>query len=598
MAEVRLTAMPVGVPHVALPTIDLGAWLDAPGGGRRRAGLEALVARFRPQGMRGAALILPPEEGEGEVTGEAPQVDLAWLDAFGAPPELPAVWQADAETVLFDLSLHGQRHGVLAVRIAPEAAELLGWAVGSEVALGVLVTGAGLLRGEAFRVRSEALAAWLSQGSPAPPAWPVTPQEVLQHVAEVAQARLEGLVPALGLGAGAVLFPDAEDGCAWPLAALGLAPVVRDLGLGAGPAGAAPVDALVAAALGPGRGPHGGPRVRVASDRATREAWAEAGEAVTGAPPWVIAAAALPPSLSPASRSLVVALEGRPVDPRWRGRPGELTATVGMAVARLAGELVPALEQGLVAWRQQVVTEVLRLLDARASPGAVCRALATRCAARCVAWFSVGEDGLRVVGWSHAAAPPDEAWSTADEQGDPRDAAILHGPRWPLRAWLPAEGFATWGPWVEALGVEPESVGTLPIVRGGRVTGLLRVDGAMSLMAGLLRRSGARRELVWHRPPCTPVHVRAALEEVARLLALVGDLGPSDTRAGWQRALRRAQAGEWGSEEDALLAELSRQAPTQEALGELLGLHRNTVRRHLALLVEAAGPDGVPWRLR
>ncbi len=172
-----------------------------------------------------------------------------------------------------------------------------------------------------------------------------------------------------------------------------------------------------------------------------------------------------------------------------------------------------------------------------------------------------------------------------------QELRLLRAPLFPRRSALDVDGFLGDPEVLRALGGVSENVGTVPI--GEEPWGVLRVDGAMSLYGGHLGRRSRQRGLVHHRPTVTPQHVRGALEDVARVLALalVGRGRETPARhASWHELLMRARAGLATREEaETVVRALRSSVRSRGAAAALVGLHRNTFRRQLDELSDWLG---------
>ena len=80
------------------------------------------------------------------------------------------------------------------------------------------------------------------------------------------------------------------------------------------------------------------------------------------------------------------------------------------------------------------------------------------------------------------------------------------------------------------------------------------------------------------------------------MLALAGPRVASAHSAGWGRFVEQVESGQIRpAEARSRLASLYQQAPTRSAAAMRLGMHRNTLRRHLQRLRACLGDDAVPW---
>jgi hypothetical protein len=197
------------------------------------------------------------------------------------------------------------------------------------------------------------------------------------------------------------------------------------------------------------------------------------------------------------------------------------------------------------------------------------------------------------VGWSRRESPPELVFDLR-EPLDALEMRLLRAPLYPPRRQIGTDGFLGWAALDDLLGGPHDNVGTVPILARAGVSGLIRVDGGMSLMAGTLRRSGPQGALNTHRPAALPAHLRPVLEELAQLLGLV-PLGDAAVDVeGWAAFVRAAAAG-FRTEAEILarVQALREAAGTRQRAAEHVGVHRNTLTRHLALLERRLGSD--PW---
>jgi transcriptional regulator of acetoin/glycerol metabolism len=92
----------------------------------------------------------------------------------------------------------------------------------------------------------------------------------------------------------------------------------------------------------------------------------------------------------------------------------------------------------------------------------------------------------------------------------------------------------------------------------------------------------------------TPAHARPALEEVAQLVGLVSLGGGAAEVESWGVFVQAAVRGDRDAEQIlSRVAALRDAAGTRRRAAERLGVHRNTLTRHLAALAERVGRD--PW---
>jgi len=104
-------------------------------------------------------------------------------------------------------------------------------------------------------------------------------------------------------------------------------------------------------------------------------------------------------------------------------------------------------------------------------------------------------------------------------------------------------------------------------------------------------------------PDRVPAHAREVLDDVARWFALsapwssprVEPQEPTGPRE-WRSFMAAVRAGQLSEEAvRARLDALAARAPTRGAAAEAVGVHRNTLRRHLDALVGQYGAEVVPW---
>jgi hypothetical protein len=204
---------------------------------------------------------------------------------------------------------------------------------------------------------------------------------------------------------------------------------------------------------------------------------------------------------------------------------------------------------------------------------------------------------LALEAWSQPARAPSFRFDLEEALLDARELRILSAPLTPRQSAISEDGFLGWPELGEAIGTS-ENTGTWPIAAGGRTVALLRVDGVMSLLGGLLPRHGDHGGLHHHRPAVTPAHVRPVLEDVAALLALgmVEDRARADDGwEDWGRWVRQVLRGSIPADDAMARLEILRgQAGTRQDAARLVGVHRNTFRRQLRDL-EAALDEELPW---
>ena len=629
-------ALPVGVDAADW----IAGWLHESHGGRRPHALADLLEHLAPFGVRGCALVggswlaldpvRPGVEREGpwgalwaERAGAFPagwlrRVAMGVLAELREPGRSPrALTVADAQGVglVVDPSLAGRRPGLVVLSLnasigdVPErvASPAIGW---------LAMAAAGLLRGDRYRTTGERLAGLLVPHAALDSDRPVNPQEVVARASETVRTLVERGCAAFELATLGVFLPDPDDEYVYCLAAAGSETYAYDAGVVAEKPAVAGVGFGLTAtvAMGAAGDPKGGRvAVRVLEQRDEvvaryRDLGFEDPEAgfvseqfVDGdrlaaarQGPWVMTAEQLPATLSPTRRNLVVRFQGHLIDPAWATE--EERRTVGadrkrwMATfaLRVSSEVVTLLSEGLAHWRDGLRDELLRELAGAADLDAIAARLVHWLSARAVTLFRLEGNALVLRGWSHARARPDLSFDLTRQPG--QELRLLRAPLFPRRSALDADGFLGDPEVLEALGGMSENVGTVPI--GEEPWGVLRVDGVMSLFGGHLGRRSRQRGLVHHRPTVTPQHVRGALDDVARVLALAleGRATPAQ-HASWHSLLTRSRAGLATREEaEAVVRALRNAARSRGAAAALVGLHRNTFRRQLDELTERFGP--------
>jgi hypothetical protein len=540
------------------------------------------------------------------------------------PPALPRLMEVHggAPTFVADLSVARQR--VAFVVLVAVDSTLLKALAADPRASNALVLATGLLRGDAHRVREERLARLLATVRPTR-AWqpgdrPFTAQEVIEHAARIADGVLEDLSGLFETRMAGLYVPDPDDHHVWCLGRHGLGRHAYEAGTQDGLRLEGVRFGLTASyAMGVAFDADGSSVVvrALADRRALLDRYEDLGfdEDTFDRPgsggvfdperfhehderdgPWVFTAQRLPLELSPNRRNLVLRLQGRSTSTVWadddvRHRtPRDRKRRLAAAARRAHADIVQSLTDGLRAWRDGVRDEVLRSLP-RNDWSATCRVLAERLSARCVSIFEVVDERLDLRGWSSAGSPPTEGFDLGFELHDPRESALLRTTLRPVASEVGVEGFLRWPPFEEALGGRAENVATMPIVRGSRTVGLLRVDGAMALFGAHLRRGTGQDALVRFRPPRTPDHVWRAMEDVVSLLALVlADPTTPGRELHWPSFVEDATHGVLQKEEAVrVLVDLRAQHGSRGDAAEAVGVHRNTFRRHLARLEEAIG---------
>ena len=625
LAEVHSRLAPLGFAGCALVA---GPWLDA----------DANVAGVHK---------VPPwtDPAVGSMRAEyAGEIDRGWLgrvmaDFLGAPDraapaESPRTFRHDGEpsAVVVDFSVGGRRAGI-GVFVAG-ASSVVDWLVEHPATWWVFLGFGGLLRANSYwshwdEVVDLLLSAEADDASEAADR-PVNAQEVTLRVGDRVRRWADDAATTFGVATVSIFVPDPDDEYVWCLGSHGTERYAYDAGLiRRKPEVAGVGRGLTAAwATAPAVDPRGRPVVvRDLADRdALRERYRDLGfdDAALDAPgergpflaerftdprwlpavrrgPWVFAAQRLPRSLSPSGRNLVVRFCGRTSGSAWStdtelGRTSSDRRARQAAVAvRIHQEVVRAFEEGLGRWREGVREEILIELGGARRLDSVARSIAAWCSARAVTLWDLQERTLVLRAWSRPGPAPRLSLDTADRL-DARELRLLHAPSYPRAHEIGPDGFLGWSAVEEAVGSTPENVGAVPIVRGGRCVGLLRIDGAMSLFAGHIGRTSPQAGLHRHRPVATPAHVRPVIEEVVRLLAASGAEAPPAPAAGWARFVDGVAAGTIGpAEAQARLAALHREGPTRGAAADLVGAHRNTFRRHLARLAAVLGDDAIPW---
>lgn len=594
------------------------------------------VWRLPPWPAEAAAHVQRVAEGVGELS---PARIRAVVDAYLADPERgvpgtrPQAFRlaSDPPLLIVDPALGGVRPGLVLMALSP------GSLLGEHPLAGLGVWPiAGLLRADRFRTHTERLGWVLS--APAAPDWgagehPVDPQEVVLRLAESLSALARRVAEAFEVAAVAVFAPDPDDEYVWCLGAAGTAPHAYDAGLVHGrPAVAGVGYGLTAAIAGsPAWDPAGGPiLVRTLATRdELRARYRDLGFELEGpwggdvgaapfqaerfldpavaetaaAGPWVFTAQRLPSALSPTGRNLVVRLMGRTLERAWQSEPESRRTSrdrrgrLASLAVRVHGEVCRGLAEGLQLWQAGLRREVLRELSGARRWPVICDAVAARLSARVVSLWREEGGLLRLIAWSRPGPAPALAFDLDEELLAPRELQLLSQPTCLPRDALTDEGFAGWPPFDDAADGPHANVGTFPIRAGDRTVGLLRVDGAMSLYGGLVRRGSAQSGLRHHRPRVLPHHLRDPCEELAALLAVgLGSAGVRTDRGDWGRFVQRVARGTLSEQEArAHLDGLFHRAPSRAEAAVAVGVHRNTFRRHLEQLRQALGADAVPW---
>ncbi len=624
-ALVREGLGPLGVTACALIA---GPWLE---GAEPPEGLWRLAPR--PHGY--------PKERQRVAEGVGPlapdrekEVGDGFLaqPGYQVPSRRPRAYRVSGSpaVVLVDPSLAGVRPGLVLLALEPGA--LL--PSHPLVAVGTWWI-AGLLRADRFRTHTERLGKVLA--GDAGPRWgtgehPVDAQEVVLRLSETVDRLAAGAAEAFEAATVSVFVPDPDDEYVWSLGTAGSEPHAYDAGLvqGRPPVPGVGFGLTASVSASPAWSPAGGPVVvrTLATRDDLRARYRDLGfeeESLDGggdgAPflgerfadpsqqeavregPWVFTAQRLPPALSPSGRNLVVRFVGRVLDPTWiadgqvrttsRDRRGRMAS---LAV-RIHGEVCRGLTEGLGLWREGMRAELLREMSGARRWPDICQALAARLSARVVSLFRVTGGSLELAAWSRPNPTPALRFDPEEELLAPRELRLLTTSICLPRDEITDEGFAGWSPFDEASGGPHANVGTFPVIAGDQPVGLLRVDGGMSLFGGLVRRDSRQRKLRHHRPRVLPAHLRTACEETAALIAVaLAERGARAPKGDWALFVRRVRRGAIeGGEARVYLERVHARAPTRGEAAALVGVHRNTFRRHLAELAEVLGEHALPW---
>lgn len=550
------------------------------------------------------------------------------------PSEVPVAWSVAhpfGRGVVIDPSLAGRRPGLVIAAIGEGVSEQLPGMM-AEMGVGWLVLGAsGLLRGDQFRTHWERLGRLLVSQPVAPPTEPpVNPQEVVARVSDALGRLCVEAQETFEAATVTVFLPDPDDEYVYSLSAAGSATYAYDAAVVPDKPDIASVGFGLTAAMAMGAAfdPRGGPlALRVFERRDEilaryRDLGFEEGdvgvfqaerfvdetlvdEARRG--PWVLTAQQLPRALSPSGRNLVVRYQGRVIAPQWATEEERSRVTLdrksrlATASQRLYSDACHLLTEGLARWRSGLRDEVLRhLAGPQTDLDELCQAMAVWTSARHITLFERTGEGLRLAGWSGPGPRPELLYDIDAEPLSARELRLLHAPLYPRRGTITSEGFLRWEQLLAHFGAEPENTGTVPLVAGNTPLGVLRIDGAMSLFGGHIPRRSPQKALCHHRPTVTPHHLRGALEDVARVVSLAlgtnaGD-GPAELEVRWSQLIARVRQGLCDeSEVTTMIVELRRHARTRAAAADLVGVHRNTFRRQLAVLAEIAGEEAVVW---
>jgi len=585
-----------------------------------------------------------------EGAGELPDTWLngvlgAFLDdpARRRPSSTPRLFRVEGEgppALMLDLSAAGRRTGIVIACLTREALPAVEALLDAPVIRWAIPAVSGLLRSEQFRVHWDTLSGVLVGRSRAD--WeeatmaerPVNAQEVVHRVSRVASGYAADAARAFEAAAVGVFLPDPDDEYVYCFGAAGTQRYAYDAGIHPhkpavdGVAFGLTPSYVVGAAWDPAGGPV---VVRDLPDReAMKTRYRDLGfdeEAVEGrssrpAPmlaerfvepdrreaalkgPWVFTAQRLPRFLSPTGRNLVVRFQGRTASPVWSGdeevhrTSRDRRLRMASLSQRIHDDLCGQLAQGLALWREGLREEVLRELATQRSWASVCQILASWLSCRAVSVYRLDHGSLQLLAWSLPRRTPALRFDPAEALLDSAELRLLQAPLFPHRHEVSPEGFLGWPALEEAMALAAENVGSVPIMASGQPVGLLRVDGAMSLFGGVLRRGSAQGGLHHHRPTATPSHLRPVLDEVARLLALSLRPGPSRASewADWPSWVEMARRGYVPADEVVQrLERLRALARTRVEAARVVGVHRNTFRRQLAALADALELDELRW---
>lgn len=610
-----------------LETDDLGtigalanAWLPAAGveGGRRRAGLQACADWLGGLGICGVALVAPWLDGPhardvpgalrvetaGVMDGPVVAARVArWLEGAPEPGERPRAFHID-NAVLVDFCIGGHRTAVGWVRGE--------WTRQDPLVLpplplgGMLLVIAGMLRADRWRVAQERLVQALALAPPATHRGVLTsPQEAVAHAAAAAHRRVCAVADGLGYPLVGIHLSDPDDALVWDLALSVGKVAARHGGVTTKMSTTAPFDWLAHEVMAPCGG---GAQVRRIPDRTTLdrmgadvglstenivpEGVPDAVRAELGHGPWTLARRPLHPRLSPSRRNLLLVLHHGRSARRWQ-RAGHGSPDADLRIAALArsvgDEVERALLEGMDHWQDDLREALLTAVER--GPAAVCETLQAGISAARVSLWRCDGPALHCVGAAgHRSTPP--PFALDQELLDPRESGLLHHALFPERAAVSEEGFLGWAPL--AAGRAVDNVGTVPLSRAGRPWGLIRMDGVRALFASHVRTPGVGRLC----PPRVPLHARDALGSLARWLApLVSTPDqPLPDPLNWTVFRAAVTAGRLDRDAVAqVLRQLAQQAPTRSEAAVLLGIHRNTLARHLDGLAQAFGADVLPW---
>ncbi|NCG19817.1 MAG: hypothetical protein GWP91_12485 [Rhodobacterales bacterium] len=619
--------------------------------GRARAtALDQVHRRLSPAGVITTALIgghRVDSESHNDLwyaTGDAPnwyaeaagQHDEDWirttLSNFWANPDYkppaqgPCLYSA-GETVVLDAAGIGYRSALVLFRLQGPADLLLNALMQQRAAWWVVLMLTGLLRGERYRQKWQQITGLLVDGAQSP--WrtaadqPVNPQEVTRSLAQAATAWVARVAHTFEVATVCVFLPDPDDEYVFCLAAHGSDRFAYDADLVHKPS----IDGVhfgLTGSWATSGTARGAPRVRTIDTREDlHRHYRDLGydpqqtqdnqhfqraqqfvhpevAAIAAKGPWLVSAQQLPDDLSPTARNLVVRLAGRSIDEVWatsaeRHRTShDRRARMGMVSARLHTDVLRLFREGLGRWRDGLRQSLLRELSAGEDLDGICQSIASWCSARGVSLWTHTEGSLTLRAWSRPQGRPVLSFDVANPV-DARELRLLHAPLYPSAHQIGEDGFLGWDHWRIHTAHPAENTATLPILQGGRTVGVLRIEGALSLFAGVIPRNGDHGALNSHRPTATPRHLRPALEEVAQLLALVLTPAQVAQNQDWDRFMTRVRRHHI-SHSDARrhLEALHQQAPSRGQAAEQIGIHRNTFRRHLVELRTHLGDD-LPW---
>jgi len=583
-------------------------------------------------------------EGAGELSAEwLGEVLGAFLDdprrlRPSSTPRLYRVEGEDPPALLFDLSAAGRRTGFVIASLTPEALPAVETLLDAPVIRWVVPAVSGLLRSEQFRVHWDTLSGvlvgrgredWEAAGTAERP---VNAQEVVHRVSKVASGYAADAARAFEAATVGVFLPDPDDEYVYCFGGAGTERYAYDAGVHPHKPAVEGVEFGLTPSyvVGAAWDPAGGQVVvRDLPDRESMKTrYRDLGfdeEAVEGrserpAPmlaerfvhpplyeaalkgPWVFTAQQLPRFLSPTGRNLVVRFQGRTASPVWSGEE-EVHRTnrdrrlrMASLVQRIHDDLCGQLAQGLTLWREGLREEVQRELATQQSWSSVCQILASWLSCRAVSIFRLDGGALNLLAWSLPQRAPALRFDPTEALLDAAELRLLQAPLFPHRHEVSPEGFLGWPAVEEELAHPSENVGCVPVVASGQPVGLLRVDGAMSLFGGLLRRGAPQGGLHHHRPTAIPWHIRSVLDEVARLLSLALRPGLPSEWSDWTSWVERARRGHVPADEVVeRIDRLRAQARTRIEASHIVGVHRNTFRRQLSSLADVLELDELRW---